>query len=234
MKLRGSWTAIVAPLAAMAFCAVVLAFFGQGGETVSEAARTIAVTAESGAANRVSAIVMDIRLYDTLFELFAFTMAVLGVRLFLRPSRPVAGEAIPESPILRRAALVLLPPVLLMGAYLAVFGHLSPGGGFSGGAVAATGLLLVVVALGADALARRFDDRWMERLEGSLLGLLLVLVLLPLAWRAPVAVNFLPAGEMGTLFSAGTIPVYSVLIAVKVCAGAWAVIHYFIRHRGEI
>jgi multicomponent Na+:H+ antiporter subunit B len=234
MRVWQSWRVIAAALVAASFCAVVLLFIGVGEEPEADAARAIAVTAVPGATNRVAAVVLDVRLYDTLFELFAFAMAVLGVRLFLRPSRPVTAEAITESHILRRAALVLLPPVLLLGAYLALFGHVSPGGGFSGGAVAATGLLLVAVALGADALARRFRDRQAEMLEGVALAVILGLVLLPLVWGGAVALNFLPAGTPGRIASAGTIPLYSVLIAVKVFAGAWAVIHYFIRHRGEI
>ncbi|UCF09427.1 MAG: hypothetical protein JSW65_05005 [Candidatus Bipolaricaulota bacterium] len=228
------WKVIVAPLAAAAFCAVVLLRFGGGGETAAEAVRAIALTEATGAANRVAAVVLDVRLYDTLFELFAFAMAVLGVRLFLRTSRVASAETIAESHVVRRAAQVLLPPALLLGIYLAIFGHLSPGGGFSGGAVAATGLLLVTVALGADALARRFRDCWLERLEGLVLVVILVLVLLPITWAAPVASNALPPGRPGRLPSGGLIPIYSLLISLKVFAGAWAVIHYFVRHRGEV
>lgn len=220
-------------LASAGFAAVLLLSIGRG-EAGGETAEVIRLTA-TGAANRVAAIVLDIRLYDTLFELFAFSVAVLGVRRFLRRTAgPAVEESLVESHVVRRAAYVLLPPMLVLGAYLACFGHLSPGGGFGGGAVAATGVLLVSVALGADLLAQRFRDERLERLEAVVLVVLLIIALIPAAWSRPLLANLLPPGQPGSLLSAGTIPIYSVLIALKVFAGAWAVVHFFVRHRGEV
>ena len=44
--------------------------------------------------------------------------------------------------ILRVVARALIPFVLIYGLYVIVFGHVSPGGGFSGGATLGAGLIL--------------------------------------------------------------------------------------------
>jgi multicomponent Na+:H+ antiporter subunit B len=50
------------------------------------------------------------------------------------------------SRIVRTAADVIYPFILIFGLYVVAHGHLTPGGGFQGGAVIATGGALVIVA----------------------------------------------------------------------------------------
>jgi energy-converting hydrogenase B subunit I len=50
------------------------------------------------------------------------------------------------SRIVRTAADIIYPFVLIFGLYIVAHGHLTPGGGFQGGAVIATGAALVIVA----------------------------------------------------------------------------------------
>ena len=50
--------------------------------------------------------------------------------------------------ILQGSAMVLTPIILLYGIYIILNGHLSPGGGFSGGAIVSAGLILYLVAFG--------------------------------------------------------------------------------------
>jgi len=50
------------------------------------------------------------------------------------------------SRIVRTAADILYPIILIFGLYIVAHGHLTPGGGFQGGAVIATGAALVIVA----------------------------------------------------------------------------------------
>jgi energy-converting hydrogenase B subunit I len=50
------------------------------------------------------------------------------------------------SRIVRTGADLLYPAVLIFGLYIVAHGHLTPGGGFQGGAVIATGGALVIVA----------------------------------------------------------------------------------------
>lgn len=52
------------------------------------------------------------------------------------------------SPILDAAARLLAPPVMLFAAYVVAHGHDSPGGGFQGGALFASGLILIKLVRG--------------------------------------------------------------------------------------
>ncbi len=190
---------------------------------------------KTGAANLVSAIYLEVRLYDTLFELLVFSVAVLGVRACLRGrGREEPATAIPESHVVRTSAYLLFPFLLLLGLYLTVFGHLTPGGGFSGGVVAASGLLLCAVALGSENVAVRVREHWLERMEWGIPLLLLLLGILPLVFGMPPFTDLLPKGEIGRVGSGGTIPVHNLLVGVMVFIGTWLVVHAFIRHRGEI
>ncbi len=126
---------------------------------------------ESGARNLVSAIYLGYRAYDTLGETIVLLVAVsgaigmiaaAGTTLAIDYSYPAkdgavdGGEA--EKPIRRKAKknrtdLIevvtgkLGPVVLLFGFYVMLFGHVSPGGGFQGGVVVASGI--VFLALGS-------------------------------------------------------------------------------------
>ena len=216
----------------------------RGGAVATERVREL--IASTGASNSVCSIVLGARLLDTLFEVLVFSVAVLGVRWMLERGGPdpSAGEPrthsvlapvaeIAESDVVRRSAYLLFPPVTLLGIYLAVFGHLSPGGGFGGGAVAASGLLLVAVAVGAQTVARRFHEQALARLEWGVVAVILGIALVSSLLGAPKS-GLLPAGVPGELTGGGWLLVYNLLIAIKVFLGGWAIIHLFIEHRGEI
>ncbi len=224
-----------------AFCVVVLLGFGfsapqgAGVERSPDVDRWIEVARQTGAVNVVSAIYLDARLFDTLLEVLVFAVAVLGVRFYLTArGRAEPVESIPESSVVRVAANILLPLILLVGIYITVHGHISPGGGFSGGVIAGSGLLLAAIALGTDAVAARFSRRLSDRLEwGALLGILLVAAVPILFGRAPLS-NLLPAGIPGRIGSGGSILLYNGLIGLKVFIGSWVIVRHFVDHRGDI
>ncbi len=53
---------------------------------------------------------------------------------------PVSGE------LLVTGTRLLVPLILLLGVYVFVNGHLTPGGGFQGGAILASAILLLLLA----------------------------------------------------------------------------------------
>lgn len=228
---------IFALLLVLGFCTLLfLTSDYQGARETAENPYLNVGAADTGAVNLVSGIYLNYRLYDSLFELLIFSMAVLGVRFYLNSdeSKKPTVAKIAESPVVRIAADLLFGPIVMIGLYLIVFGHLSPGGGFSGGAVGGTGLLLCAAALGAEVVARRFHEQIIEQIEwGILLAILLFAIVPVFLGRTPLT-DLLPLGRVGTLLSGGTIPIYNVLIGIKVFIGTWVVIYSFIRHRGEI
>jgi multicomponent Na+:H+ antiporter subunit B len=114
---------------------------------------------------------------------------------------------------LSSAAGVLAPLFLLFGVYIFTHGHLTPGGGFQGGVVVASALLLAFLGRTVSSV-RHGLLHTLEMLAGAgyvAIGLLGV-------WLAAGFLDprFLPAGEMGSLFSAGAIPVIYTLVGIKV------------------
>jgi multisubunit Na+/H+ antiporter MnhB subunit len=58
------------------------------------------------------------------------------------------------SPLLSTGTQTMVPTLMLFSLYLLVVGHDVPGGGFAGGLIASTGLLLIFLAFGRRGLRR--------------------------------------------------------------------------------
>lgn len=119
--------------------------------------------AETGATNIVAGMILDYRAFDTLGESNVLFIAACSVLMLLRVQLDENGRVTAEKidaeasdrrfephrdTILQRTADILVPFVLLFGLYILVNGHLSPGGGFSGGAIMGAGLTLYLNAHG--------------------------------------------------------------------------------------
>jgi multicomponent Na+:H+ antiporter subunit B len=61
----------------------------------------------------------------------------------------------------------LAPFMLLFGLYLLTYGHTSPGGGFQGGVVMASGVILLFVAQGVDSAESIFPSLSLSRVEAA-------------------------------------------------------------------
>lgn len=104
---------------------------------------------------------------------------------------------------------------MLLGVYIFTHGHLSPGGGFQGGVVIASGFLLLILS-DLDFKIGHLILNLVEAVSGLtyvLLGLLGLI--LTLGFLNP---SLLPLGKYGTLFSAGAIPLIYSIIGFKVGA----------------
>jgi multicomponent Na+:H+ antiporter subunit B len=67
-----------------------------------------------------------------------------------------------DSVILRTVAKVMLPVLLLISLFMVVRGHNLPGGGFIGGLLAATGIILQIVAFGPDRARQIIPINYLE------------------------------------------------------------------------
>jgi len=171
-----------------------------------------------GAANIVTAIVVTYRGLDTLGEVTVLFLAATIVGLVLAQGRrreQLPLGLAPVGELLSTGSRLLTPLILLLGVYVFVNGHLTPGGGFQGGAILASGVLLVLLA---DPL-RHFSHGLISAVE-SLAGVFYVAIgLAGLVLAGGFLDNrILPLGEFGALFSAGAIPVIYSLIGLKVGA----------------
>lgn len=169
---------------------------------------------ETGAANVVTSVVVTYRGLDTLGEVTVLFLAAVGLAALLHGAKGRARETGPEpaSLIVYTGCRFLFPLILLFGAYIFVHGHLTPGGGFQGGAIIASGFLLIYLGCRG-----RGPSRANLRIVESSAGLFFVVVgLVGLAVGGSFLLNFLPAGTAFALFSAGVIPLIYVAIGLKV------------------
>ncbi|TAF02147.1 MAG: cation:proton antiporter [Nostocales cyanobacterium] len=187
---------------------------------------TETVVKESGVINAVSGIIFRNRLYDTIFEVIVFTIAILGCNFLLaneNPSCTIYQFKDQPSIILARLGATI---AALVGIELAIRGHLSPGGGFAAGVAGGT-------AIGLIAITSSYS--WMQdiyqRYHAAIWEKVSVLVFIVLSVITLSGIE-LPHGELGTLFSGGILPILNILVAVKVALGSWAVLLIFIRYRG--
>ncbi len=172
--------------------------------------------ADLGAANIVTAIVVTYRGLDTLGEVTVLFLSASIVGLVLASNRrPALRVRTPVGELLTTGARFLVPLILLLGVYVFVNGHLTPGGGFQGGAIIASGVLLLLLA---DPL-RHFSHHVIATVE-SLAGLFYVAIGLAGLFLAGGFLDnrLWPIGTLGELFSAGAIPLIYSLIGLKVGA----------------
>lgn len=185
-----------------------------------------AVVKDSGVPNAVTAIILRNRLYDTIFEVIVFTIAIMGVNYLLTNERPpskIIQLRDPSSILLARLGATISA---LVGIELAIRGHLSPGGGFAAGVAGGTAIGLIAMTSSSQSMQTIYR-RW----QAAIWEKVSVLVFIALAVLTLAGLK-LPDGEFGTLFSGGIIPILNILVAIKVTLGSWAMVLLFIRYRG--
>lgn len=168
---------------------------------------------ETGSANIVTSVVVSYRGFDTLGEVTVLFIAAIGLGAVLSTvKKETAREIEPASLLLYTGCRLLFPLILVFGTYVFIHGHLTPGGGFQGGAIIASGFLLIYLGC-----RERRISRIASNLAESLGGLIFVVIgLLGLVFGGYFLLNFLPKGTANTLFSAGIIPIIYIAIGFKV------------------
>jgi len=205
---------------------------------------------ERHATNVVAAVAFDYRGIDTMGEEFILFAAVIGVAVLLRAQRDETEQPPDEDAADRRApgtsnavrvlGLALLGPTVLFGIYLVAHGHLSPGGGFSGGVLLATGALLVYLSGEYVTLRRVRPEVLLDVAAATGTAGFVAVGILGLAAGAAFLQNVLPLGQPGTLLSAGTIALINLAVAVEVAGGFVLLLSEFLeqtlvlRRPGEI
>jgi multicomponent Na+:H+ antiporter subunit B len=185
-----------------------------------------AVAQDSGVPNVVSGIILRNRLYDTIFEVIVFTIAIMGANYLLASERPLSQihQFTDESSvILARLGATI---AALVGIELAIRGHLSPGGGFAAGVAGGTAIGLIAMTTSPEWMQSVYQQWKAATWEKISVLVFIILSVVTLAGFE------LPHGELGALFSGGIVPVLNILVAIKVALGSWAVVLIFIRYRG--
>lgn len=171
---------------------------------------------EVGAANVVTSIVVTYRGLDTLGEVTVLFLTALIIGFMLsKKAKSATAPKEESSEILLTASKILVPGSIILGTYIFINGHLTPGGGFQGGAVIGSAIMLISLA-DPNKIMSKHVMHFVEGVSGAVYVFVGVLGLILAGGFLDNRV--LPLGELGTLFSAGLIPIIYSLIGLKVGA----------------
>ncbi len=173
-------------------------------------------------ANTITAVVVNFRGFDTLGEVSVLFLAATGLASILYRKEEEEEEEnirhishrlnLPSSSLVQTGAKILFPLIIVLGIYVFIHGHLTPGGGFQGGAIIATGFLLMLVSY------KGFETNhkvmvWLESLAG--LGFVGVGVF-GLVKYGSFLQNTGWTGNLNDLISGGLIPLIYIFVGIKV------------------
>ena len=134
----------------------------------------------------------------------------------------IHNEAHGMTSIVKTISRFVMGIIFMFGAYIILYGHLTPGGGFAGGIILASGYILLTMAFGKKLGLDKLSDAWASILDNT--GALAFLVIGLLGFTGGYFfLNFLGKGRMFDLVSAGTIPLCNIAIGMKVTASVFAV-----------
>ena len=189
-------------------------------------------TEETGAVNAVAGMILDYRAFDTLGESHVLFTALLVVMILLKIDpknmrreyedyyRIRFEQEYPteKDPILRYVGTVNGCMILAFGIYILLNGHLGPGGGFSGGAVLGTGLMILASALGDRTVDRMMTERRFRVTAAAALIFYSLAKGFVFVTGAAGLENHIPKGTPGDILSAGLIlPLDIAVGAVVAC-----------------
>lgn len=115
----------------------------------------------------------------------------------------------------------LFPVTLILGFYIILHGHLTPGGGFQGGVIVAAGVALVFLAYGNEGLKKLFPFPNILKQTENVGSLMYTFVaLLGIIMSANFCRNAIfNQGNPGDLYSSGTIFWMNFSVGLKVMMG---------------
>lgn len=214
---------------------------------------------ETGAVNIVSGMILDYRAFDTFGESCVLFVATICVTIMLRiDGRGGAGDDEesegekkafgirqsafakldsrnyePENDtILKKSAMFVFPVIMVFGIYVILNGHISPGGGFSGGAILGAGFVLFLSAFGFNK-----TERFMNANTVRIITLIALLVYcLSKCYSFFTGANHMesgiPLGTPGAILSSGLILVLNICVGMVVACTMYS--FYALVRRGRI
>jgi multisubunit Na+/H+ antiporter MnhB subunit len=192
---------------------------------------------ETGAVNMVTGMILDYRAFDTFGEATVLFVAACSALFLLKLNEHKEGKPTTawieaeyddrhhepkNDQILQFAARILVPIVLLFGFYVVMNGHITPGGGFSGGAIMGAGLILYLNAYGFQRTERFFTYgtfRWITFCALLTYGGLKSYSFYTGANHLESGVS---AGTLGNLLSAGFILPLNICVGLVVMSTMYA------------
>ena len=201
---------------------------------------------ETGAINFVAGMILDYRAFDTLGESHVLFTGVCAVILLLESTEevnifrrkktkkraPAPRLDLTKDPILHQAALFIVPIIFLFGIYVVFNGHLSPGGGFSGGAILGAGLIVYASAFGFEQTERFMNRKVFRMVTLCALCFYSLSKCYSFFTGANHLESFISPGTPGNIFSAGLILPLNIAVGAVVACTMYGLFSLF--ERGKI
>jgi multicomponent Na+:H+ antiporter subunit B len=139
------------------------------------------------------------------------------------------------TPVVKTIAALIFPFIIIFSFYVIMHGHLTPGGGFQGGAIGASAIVMLIVAYGARNVKKKAKEENLSIFE-SIGGLVFVIVgIIGFVAASSFLYNFLvgeplfgtipPFGSNpGILNSGGILPILNIAVGMKVIGGLASVV----------
>ena len=196
-------------------------------------------TQETGAVNTVAGMILDYRAFDTLGESFVLFTAMCAVTMLMNASgkrrvRKLDYEVLDyyQDPIIRTVCKFVIPIILVFGVYILLNGHLSPGGGFSGGAIMASALIIYGLVWGGERASKAIPAKVLKIIVLCALGFYACSKTYSFFTGANHLHSIISPGVPGRILSAGLILPLNVAVGFVVCCTMYSFYMYF--QRGEL
>lgn len=196
---------------------------------------------ETGSVNIVTGMILNYRAFDTFGEtcvLFIATSCVM-ILLMVSEEKLKKEEAINDrrfepknDVILQRVASILVPIIFIFGIYVILNGHLSPGGGFSGGAIIGAGLILYLSAFGFEKINKFFNEPVYKTIKVGALTLYGIIMTYYFYTGANGIANNIPLGQAGDILSSGMILPINIFVGSEVACTMY--VFYALFRRGGL
>lgn len=192
---------------------------------------------ETGAVNAVAGMILDYRAFDTLGESFVLFTATCVVMILMKQPKPKKATTPDRVPykyddIVRTICRFIIPIIMVFGVYVLLNGHLSPGGGFSGGAILGAGLILYALVYGEEQAAKVFSPRLLKTVTVCALSFYALSKAYSFFTGANHLDSIISTGTPGNIISAGLILPLNIAVGLVVCCTMYTFFMLF--RRGSV
>ncbi|MGN1295188.1 MAG: hydrogen gas-evolving membrane-bound hydrogenase subunit E [Bacilli bacterium] len=192
---------------------------------------------KTGATNFVTGMILDYRAFDTLGESFVLFTAVNCVLILLQEVKETKKKENEKyqpikDPIVKFGCSLVVPLIFILGSYVILNGSISPGGGFSGGAIMGAGLILYSIAFGFENSQKFFKDKTFKAVSSIALLTYCASKTYSFLTGALEVESIVPLGIPGTILSGGIIFILNVAVGLVVTCTMFGL--YSLFKKGEI
>ncbi len=187
---------------------------------------------DTGAVNIVTGMILDYRAFDTFGESNVLFIATCTVLILLRNDKKKGKMTKSErrdnyyepkaDSILQKVTFILFPIIVIFGIYVVLNGHLSPGGGFSGGAIIGAGLILYLNAFGFEKIGKFFTEKTYKTISFCSLSFYCIAKSYSFYTGAHHLESGIPLGTPGDIISSGLILPLNICVGLVVASTMYA------------